>query len=107
MLARKITLAQDLERIRGDLGLTVGRSDGRTRRVRTATAEEVPYGRRRRLRASSPSTTREPLRTAAAAGVVALHRESTRAGGFLCRRGGEEAEGAKGGCKKSRRKRET
>ena len=96
MLARKITLAQDLEQIRGDLGLTVGRSDGRTRRVRTATAEEAPYGRRR-LRASTLSTTREPLRTAAAAGVVALHHESTRAGGFLCEHGGEGSGGGQGG----------
>src|SRR6187399_967822 len=82
MLARKITLAQDLDRIRGDLGLTVGRSDGRTRRVRTATAEEVPYGRRR-LRASSPSTTRARGR-----------------GGFLCGHGGEGSGGGQGGCKR-------
>ena len=67
MLARKITLAQDLERVGGDLGLTVRRCDGRRRRLRTATAEETP------------------LRTAAAAGVVALHHESTRAGGISVR----------------------
>ena len=68
MLAPKITLAQDLERVGGDLGLTVRRCDGRWRRLRTATAEE------------------EPLRTAAAAGVVALHHESAPTDGGGCGR---------------------
>ena len=101
MLARKITLAQDLERIGGDLGLTVGRSDGRTRRVRTATAEEAPYGRRR-LRESSPSTTSEPLRSPAVAGVVALHHESTKAGGISVRaRGRGKRKGARGAARET------